>query len=130
MVILPGHCPDPAAAMAIADCVVVASIEAEAFGRAAVEASALECPLIVTRIGAVGETVLATPEVRENERTGWKVTPSSSLEMSNALREVLSLTPNQRQTIGIRARRYCEQNFSLSQMCEKTLEVYEKCLLK
>ena len=119
VVILPGHCADPAAAMAIADCVVVASIEAEAFGRAAVEASALERPLIVTRIGAVGETVLAAPEVRENERTGWKVTPSNSLEMSNALREILSLTPNQRQIIGIRARHYCEQNFLLSQMCEK-----------
>ncbi|MEE9315392.1 MAG: glycosyltransferase family 4 protein [Rhizobiaceae bacterium] len=129
-VILPGHCTDPAAAMAVADAVIVASTDAEAFGRAAVEASALEKPLIVTRIGAVGETVLATPEVTAEERTGWKVAPADAEEMAQALRQVLQLTDKQRKAVGARARTHCKANFSLSQMCDKTIAVYESQLPK
>jgi len=81
-VVMPGHCDDPAAAMACAKAVVVASTDAEAFGRAAVEAGALEKPLIVTRIGAVVETVLAEPEVEKHQTTGWKVPPADAHAMA------------------------------------------------
>ena len=121
---------DPAAAMAVADAVIVASIEAEAFGRAAVEAGALEKPVIVTRIGAVGETVLATPDVDAAQRTGWKVTPNDASEMATAIREVLALSQDERSTVGRRARRRGIEQFSLQQMCEKTLAVYDDLLAK
>lgn len=127
-VILPGHCDDPAAAMAVADIVVVASIEAEAFGRAAVEAGALEKPVIVTRIGAVGETVLAAEDVNEDEITGWKVTPGDAHDLAKTLRNCLSLSPDQRHLVGQRARRHGQNNFSLQQMCSKTLSIYDKLL--
>ncbi|MGI9355204.1 MAG: glycosyltransferase, partial [Rhizobiaceae bacterium] len=127
-VLLPGHCDDPAAAMAVADAVVVASTEAEAFGRAAVEAGALEKPVIVTRIGAVGETVLATPDVDESRRTGWKVTPNDPSELACAMREVMALSEDERATVGKRARHRGLDQFSLQQMCEKTLAVYDKLL--
>lgn len=127
-VILPGHCDDPAAAVALADAVVVASIEAEAFGRAAVEAGALEKPVIVTRIGAVGETVLAAPDCAEHEATGWKVEPGNAKEMADAMMAVRSLNETERRVIGVRARIHGEGNFSLAQMCSKTLKVYRKCL--
>jgi len=127
-VIVPGHCEDPAAAMSVADAVVVASTEAEAFGRAAVEAGALEKPVIVTRIGAVGETVLATPDVDAAERTGWKVAPGDVDEMATAMREVMALTPQERDVIGKRARQRGIEQFSLQQMCEKTLAVYDRLL--
>lgn len=127
-VILPGHCDDPAAAMAVADLVVVASIEAEAFGRAAVEAGALEKPVIVTRIGAVGETVLAPEDVDKDQFTGWKVTPGDAQDLAKTLRHCLSLSPDQRHLIGQRARQHGQKNFSLRQMCSKTLTIYDKLL--
>ena len=127
-VIMPGHCDDPAAAMAVAELVVVASTQAEAFGRAAVEAGALEKPVIVSDIGAVQETVQAEPGVAAGSITGWKVAPGDAEELAGALRHALKLTPKQRQTIGKRARRFGEKNFSLQQMCRETLAIYEKLL--
>ena len=127
-VILPGHCDDPAAAMALADIVIVASTEAEAFGRAAIEAGALEKPVIVSRIGAVVETVLAEPDVDRNDRTGWKVEPGNAQELASALKEVIALSNDERAKIGKRAREHGEKNFSLEQMCEKTMEVYDSLL--
>ncbi len=55
MVKLVGHVADMAAAYKLADVVVVASREAEAFGRAAAEAQAMGCPVIATDIGAPPE---------------------------------------------------------------------------
>ncbi len=127
-VLLPGHCDDPAAAMALSELVVVASTQAEAFGRAAVEAGALEKPVIVSDIGAVQETVLATPAVAEDKITGWKVAPGNSDELAQSLRHALDLTPNQRREIGKRARKRGQGYFSLQQMCEKTMNIYEELL--
>ena len=127
-ILLPGHCDDPAAAMAVADLVVVASTKAEAFGRAAVEAGALRRPVIVTRIGAVGETVLAEPEVTADQRTGWKVEPDDSAGLARSLLEVIQLSKAERNEIGQRARSHCEMQFSLQQMCQATLSVYDKLL--
>ncbi|MEE9375727.1 MAG: glycosyltransferase family 4 protein [Rhizobiaceae bacterium] len=127
-VLVAGHCFDPAAAMAVADVVIVASVEAEAFGRAAVEAGALEKPVIVTRIGAVGETVLALPEVTLDQATGWKVPPGNDEEMAKALSDLIEMSPTQRDSIGARGRIHCEANFSLSQMCNKTLSLYQQLL--
>ena len=52
---------------------VVASIEPEAFGRAAIEAAAVACPVIATNIGAPPETVLAQPTcgTQGESRDGW-----------------------------------------------------------
>ena len=128
LVLLPGHCDDPAAAMALAELVVVASTQAEAFGRAAVEAGALEKPVIVSNIGAVRETVLAEPEVADDQITGWKVTPGDAQELAQSMRHALDLTPQHRHEIGKRAREHGKSNFSLHQMCEKTMMIYEKLL--
>ena len=47
-----GHVEDVAAAFLAAHVAVVASTEPEAFGRAAIEAAAMGCPVIATAIGA------------------------------------------------------------------------------
>ncbi|MFD0916741.1 glycosyltransferase family 4 protein [Pseudahrensia aquimaris] len=125
---MPGHCDDPAAAMALADVVIVASIDAEAFGRAAVEASAFEKPLIVTDIGAVVETVLCPPAVDESERTGWKVLAGDADAMAQALQALLDMDDAERQRVGRNARNYVVANFSLERMCRETLGIYEKLL--
>jgi len=127
-VALVGHCDDPAAAMKLADVAVVPSVEAEAFGRAAVEACALETPVIVTKIGAVEETIVCPPDVAEEERTGWKVPPNDKHALANALIAALQLPDNKRQLVGENSRRYVTSAFSLQQMTDKTLDVYDRLL--
>lgn len=125
---MPGHCDDPATAVSLADIVVVASTQAEAFGRAATEAGALERPVVVTNIGAVGETVLARGDVSEETYTGWKVAPGDAAALAAAMRECLQLPPAERRAMGERARAHVVENFSLEQMCEKTLTIYQQLL--
>jgi glycosyltransferase involved in cell wall biosynthesis len=54
---LTGHCDDVPAAFLTAAAAVVASIEPEAFGRASAEAQAMGCPVIVSDLGALPETL-------------------------------------------------------------------------
>ena len=126
---IPGHCNDPAAACATASLVVVASIEPEAFGRAAVESQALETPVIVTNIGAVGETVLAPPQVTDDERTGWRIPPGDVMAMTDTILTVLRLDQKFSSAITRRARAHVEASFSLENMCMGTLDIY-RALLK
>ncbi len=127
-VILPGHCDDPAGAMAAADAVVVASTDAEAFGRAAVEASALENPLIVTRLGAVEETVISPQDAPKGNFTGWKVEPGNAAEMADAMRTIMEMPARDRAKVGKRARAFVLDQFSLELMCRETLDVYRTLL--
>ncbi|MEM7300983.1 MAG: glycosyltransferase family 4 protein [Pseudomonadota bacterium] len=125
-VFLPGHCTDPAAAFAICDISVVASTEPEAFGRAATEAEALEIPVIVSDLGAVRETVVPHNECQEDQSTGWIVPHGDPQQLANAMQQALSLSTLERESMGARARRHVERNFSLEQMVEKTLQIYEE----
>jgi len=121
---LVGHCADVPAALALADLAIVASIEPEAFGRAAVEAQAASVPVIVSDLGAVPETVLAPPEAAENERTGWRVPAGDPKALADAIATVLTLNPALRQEITDRALVHVRANFSVETMCARTLEVY------
>lgn len=126
---LVGHCDDPEAAIALSKTVVVASIEAETFGRAAAEAQALEKPVIVTDLGAVPETVLSVPAVAVSERTGWRVEPDSPKALADALCDLFTLSEEGVRQMGYRGRKHVIENFSLTLMCHKTLSVYD-CLLQ
>src|SRR5690606_17431468 len=88
-VILADHCDDMAAAYSLADVVVHASTEPEAFGRVIVEAQAMGCPVIVANDGAVRETVVAG-------RTGWVVPPGDPEALAEAIRKALALPPERR----------------------------------
>ena len=92
---LVGHCDDVPAALALSDVSVVASTLPEAFGRAAVEAQALGVPVVVTRLGAASETVLAPPEADERTRTGWLVPAGDDIALAGAIDQALSLQPSQ-----------------------------------
>ncbi|MBI4725371.1 MAG: glycosyltransferase family 4 protein, partial [Rhodomicrobium sp.] len=60
-VIIAGHCEDMPAAFKAASFTVLPSIEAEAFGRSAIESQAMGRPVIASNIGAFPETVAAEP---------------------------------------------------------------------
>lgn len=127
-ILLPGHCDDVPAAMAVADAVVVASVEPEAFGRAAVEAQAAGKPLVVSNLGAVTETVAAPPEVGEDERTGWKVPAGDPAALATVLNDMLDLDPTAKSALAARAEAHVAGSFSLSAMTERTIEVYRSLL--
>jgi glycosyltransferase involved in cell wall biosynthesis len=125
---LVGHVDDMPAAFAAAHTTIVASIEPEAFGRAAAEAQALGCPVISTDIGAPPETVLAPPRVAATARTGWLVPPGNLAAYETALLEALSLDDAARLAMGRRARAHVAAAFSTFEMQHATLAVYDGLL--
>ena len=125
---LVGHCDDVAAAMGLAAVSVVASIEPEAFGRAAVEAQAAGKPVIVSNIGAVHETVLAPPECDDGHRTGWHVPAGDAAALAEALKDVLALDETSLAGLADRARRHAAAKFSLDAMTARTLDIYESLI--
>ena len=125
---LVGHVDDIAAAYLAAHVTVVASTDPEAFGRAAIEAAAVACPVIATDIGAPPETVLAEPAAAMDAMTGWLVPPGDVEALTARLAEVLALAPAARAAIGTRARRHAVANFSVEVMQLGTLGVYDRLL--
>ncbi|MEP3279578.1 MAG: glycosyltransferase family 4 protein [Stappiaceae bacterium] len=125
---LVGHCADIPAAIELAECSVVGSIEPEAFGRAAVEAQAGGKPVVVTDLGAVPETVLAPPQVDPSSRTGWRVQPGDVQQMAQAFDEALSMDETDRRKFAERCKRHVAEHFTLQKMTEQTLDVYRKLL--
>lgn len=118
---LVGHCSDMPAAMLLADVVVSAtSTEPEAFGRTAVEAQAMGRPVIASRHGGSLETVV-------DRRTGWLVTPADPGSMADALDEAIRHKETRRM-YGEKGRQWVLDNFTLAEMLEKTIKIYQKLL--
>jgi len=123
-----GHVDDMAAAFAAAQVVVVPSVEPEAFGRSAVEAQAMGCPVVASDLGAARETVLGPPEVAPEERTGWRTPPGQPAALAAAIREALELGTGERAELAARARAHVARRFTLEAMTQATLLVYEALL--
>ncbi len=122
-----GHCDDPAAAFALAEVAVIASTEAEAFGRTAIEAAAMGVPVVATRLGATAETVLAPPRVSEDARTGWLVPPGDADALASAIAAALRLDLAERDALSARARVHAT-GFSTDAMQTATLAAYDGLL--
>ncbi len=116
-----GHCNDMAAAYMIADVVVSASTEPEAFGRVIVEAQAMGRPVIVSAIGAVKETV-------RDGVTGLVVPPGDADALARAIETTLALDTDQRAALGAEAIAFVRGHFTKDRMCAETLAVYAELL--
>ena len=116
-----GSCNDMAAAYRLASCVVSASTDPEAFGRVAVEAQAMGCPVIATNHGGGRETV-------EDDVTGILVEPGNAEAMANAMEEILDLTEEERGWVFDAATSRVAEHFSTERMQQATLDVYESVL--
>jgi glycosyltransferase involved in cell wall biosynthesis len=123
---LVGHVEDMAAAYLAAHVTVVASVEPEAFGRTAIEAAAVGCPVIATDIGAPPETVVAAPA--GDAATGWLVPPSDADALAARLAEALTLPAATRTAMGVTARDRAITHFSVEAMQRSTLGVYDTLL--
>lgn len=96
------------------------SIEPEAFGRVAVEAQAMETPVIATNHGGSTETV-------QDGITGWLVSPNSAPDLVKKLRHALTHKQNLA-TMGKAGRMYVNTHFTAQIMCAAELSVYTHCL--
>ena len=124
-----GHVEDVAAAFQAAHVAVVASTEPEAFGRAAIEAAAMGCPVIATAIGAPPETVLAEPA--SAGRSGHRLagSPGRRRGAGRAAGQGLWRWPwAERAAIGDRARAHVLAQFTVEAMQRRTLAVYDRLL--
>jgi len=115
------HCDDMPTAYMLADVVVSASTDPEAFGRVVVEAQALGRLVVAPNHGGACETI-------EPGKTGWLVAPGNSDDLAKALGEALSLGDDERQAYASRAIESVRADFSKASMCAKTLAVYQEVL--
>jgi glycosyltransferase involved in cell wall biosynthesis len=116
-----GHCDNMPVAYKLSDIVVSAtSTKPEAFGRIAVEALAMERPVIASAQGGSMETVLPG-------KTGWLVEPKDPGSLADALREAI-LHPDICRKYGESGRNWVLENFTTEKMCHKTVELY-RCLI-
>lgn len=125
---VPGHCTDVPAACGLADVVVSASTDPEAFGRVAVEAQAMGKPVIASDHGAARETLITKEDVGVDGATGWRVPPGDADALAEALVEILDSDPRTLAVMGECARAHVCADYAVAVMCARTLDVYEKML--
>lgn len=101
---LAGSRDDVPALLKASDLAFSVATQPEAFGRATIEAGAMETPVIATAHGGSLETVL-------DGVTGWLVPPGDAGALANTIRAALG-NPEQARRIGEAARRYVLENFT------------------
>jgi len=115
------HCRDMPAAYMLADVVVSASTDPEAFGRVVAEGQAMGRPVLASDHGGARETVLV------NE-TGRLTPPGDAKGLAEGLDWALALTPEERDRLAAKARAHIAQNYTNAAMCRATLDVYREVL--
>ncbi len=118
---LAGHSADMPAALMLADIVVSASTEPEAFGRAVIEAQAMERVVIAAGHGGAAETVT-------HGETGLLVPPGDASALAEAIVAVLAMPDPDRAAMGARARASVLAHYTVGAMQQATLAVYEELL--
>ena len=115
------HSKNMPLAYKISDLIVSASIEAEAFGRVAVEAQSMGKPVIASDIGGSNETIT-------NNQTGFLFESNNAESLSKKIIEVLSLDQSRLKSIGIEGRKNIINKFNVEKMCFSTYSEYKKLL--
>ncbi len=112
---------DMAAIYKLADVVVSASIDPEAFGRVVAEAQAMGRPTVAANHGG-------GPEIIIEGATGWLFKPGDAIDLADKIKTALNLNEEDRDKMAIKAIERTRLNFNNEIMCEKTLKVYEELL--
>ena len=115
------HCKEMPLAYSLADVVVSASIEPEAFGRVAVEAQAMGKPIIASNLGGSKETIL-------NKKTGFLYKFEDPRELAKILNTVIQLNHDELKYMGNEGRKNVAKKFDVEIMCESNLREYKKLL--
>lgn len=121
VVALVGHVGQMPTAFAASDIAVFPVIEAEAFGRGAVESQAMGVPVIATNLGGYTETII------EGE-TGFLVPPGAAQALAGAIERMMDLGPEARAAMGRRGRDRVRTQYSKTALQTATLAVYQRLL--
>jgi glycosyltransferase involved in cell wall biosynthesis len=114
-------CHDLPAAYMVSDVVVSASTRPEAFGRVVAEAQAMGRPVVAPSHGGGPEIIV--PGV-----TGWLFTPSDPISLADALERALNVAEDERKRIAAAAIERARTLFSKTEMCARTLAIYDEML--
>lgn len=115
------HCDDMPVAYMLADVVVSASTDPEAFGRVMVEGQAMGRPVIGSDHGGARETVIPG-------ETGWLTPPGDASALAAAIDGALHLSAESRARLAEAAITHVRAHFTKEVMCAKTLAVYKEVL--
>ena len=115
------HCQDMPLAYSLADVIVSASIEPEAFGRVSVEAQAMGKPIIASNLGGSKETIL-------KEKSGFLYKHDDARQLAKNLNTVIELDQDTLKSIGNEGRKNVSKKFDVEAMCDSTLREYKKLL--
>ena len=116
-------CREMPTAYDVSDVVVSNSIRPEAFGRVAVEAQAMEKPIVASDIGGSKETVL-------NGKSGFLYKSGDPRELAKVLNNLMELDKETLNSIGNEGRKNVSKKFDVDKMCHSTFTEYQKLLKK
>jgi len=115
------HCKEMPLAYSLADAVVSASIEPEAFGRISVEAQSMGKPIIASNIGGSKETVI-------NKKSGLLYKHDDPRELAKCLNNVIQLSPDELKSMGNEGRKNITKKFDVETMCQSNLKEYKRLI--
>jgi len=115
------NCKDMALAYKVADIIISASIEPEAFGRVSVEAQSMQKIIIASDLGGSNETVI-------DEKTGYLFKSGDANSLSEKILKVLNLDEITRKSLGAEARKNVVDKFNVEKMCFSTYSEYKKLI--
>ena len=115
------HCKEMPLAYSLADVVVSASIEPEAFGRVSVEAQSMGKPIVATDIGGSKETII-------NKKSGFLYKHDDPRELAKMLNTVIQLSQDELKLMGNEGRKNITKKFDVEIMCQSNLKEYKKLI--
>ena len=108
-------------AYSIVDIVVSSSIEPEAFGRIAVEAQAMQKPIVASNLGGSKETIL-------DKKSGYLYNFNDPRELAKTLNSIMHLEKDTLNLMGVEGRKNVTRKFDVEKMCQTTFTEYKKLL--
>ena len=115
------NCKDMALAYKVADIIISASIEPEAFGRISVEAQSMQKIIIASNLGGSNETVI-------DEKTGYLFKSGNAKSLSEKILKALNLDEITIKSLGIEGRKNVVNKFNVEKMCFSTYSEYKKLI--
>ncbi len=115
------NCKEMPLAYSLADVVVSASIEPEAFGRVSVEAQAMGKPIVASNIGGSKETII-------NKKTGLLYKHDDPRELAKSLNTVIQLSQDELKSMGNEGRKNITKKFDVETMCQSNLKEYKRLI--
>ena len=105
----------------LADVAVSSSIEPEAFGRIAIEAQAMNKPILASNLGGSKETVL-------NGKSGLLFKSEDAEGLARIINKLMDMNKESLRLMGEQGRKNIEKKFNVDQMCRTTFTEYKKLL--